>query len=476
MKKKAVIIIGILLLIILVSEIPLSAQKAGSRSPNIILVLMDDMGYGDLSVTGATQYKTPHIDQMAQNGIRFTQFYSPQAVCGASRAGILTGCYPNRLGISGAPGPNATTGLNEQEETIAELLKKKGYATAAYGKWHLGHLPPFLPIHHGFDEYFGIPYSNDMWPNHPIDKSYPPLPLIEGDKTIAYNPDQTQFTTQFTNRALQFIDKHAGQPFFIYLAHPMPHVPLAVSDKFKGKSQQGLFGDVMMEIDWSIGQIMSQLRKKGLEENTMVIVTSDNGPWINYGNHAGSTGGLREGKGGSFEGGQRVPCLMQWKGKIKGGIICNQLSAGIDILPTIAAAAGAQLPVHDIDGVNLWPLLKQEPDANPRKSFLYYYRRNDLEAITNGAYKLVFPHPYRTYEKNIPGENGVPGPVIEFYPLKDTLLYDLRRDPGERYNVIRQYPDVLAQLLKMADSARADLGDDLTHAQGKNRRPIGTLK
>ncbi len=444
------------------------------KPTNFIVILMDDMGYGDLGCTGAIGYETPNIDKMAEEGMRFTRFYSAQAVSGASRAGLLTGCYPNRIHMSGAPSHRTKTGISDEEETIADVLKKKGYACAAYGKWHLGHHKPFLPMRHGFDEYYGIPYSNDMWPNHPTGK-YPPLPLIEGDKVIAENPDQSRFTTDFTNRALSFIDKHKDGPFFIYLAHPMPHVPLFVSDKFKGKSEQGLYGDVIMEIDWSIGQILKKLEEEGLAENTLVVVTSDNGPWLNYGNHAGTTGGLREGKGTSFEGGQRVPCIMRWKGVIPEGTICNKLSSAIDLLPTFASIAAAPLPAHKIDGVNILPLLRQKENANPRTSFYYYYRQNSLEAVTDGTFKLVFPHPHRTYEGFIPGNDGKPGPVNEFHQLKDTLLFDLRRDPGERYNVLSLYPEVTEKLSQMANEARIDLGDDLTGVEGKNRRPCGRI-
>lgn len=466
MKQKT----NLLLSLGILAPIPVLAQQ----HTNFVVILMDDMGYGDLDFTGAINYKTQNLDKMAKDGMFFTHYYSAQAVSGASRAGLLTGCYPNRIGFSGAPGPDAKTGISKQEKTIADVLKQKGYTSAAYGKWHLGHLPQFLPVHHGFDEYYGIPYSNDMWPNHPTMK-FPPLPLIEGTKTVELNPDQSRFTTDFTNRALQFIEKNQKKPFFVYLAHPMPHVPLAVSDKFKCKSRQGLYGDVMMEIDWSIGQITAKLRELGLEENTLVIVTSDNGPWINYGNHAGSTGGLREGKGTTFEGGQRVPCLMQWKGKIEAGSVCNRLVTGIDILPTLAEIAGAPLPDHKIDGVSLLPLMYREEDANPRKSFYYYYRKNDLEAVSDGNFKLILPHKYRTYEGFLPGMDGKPGEVNEFKPLEEMLLYDLRRDPGERYNVISQYPAIKEKLMKMADEARQDLGDNITGVQGENVRPIGVL-
>lgn len=444
------------------------------KQPNIIVILMDDMGYGDIGTQGAIGYETPNLDKMGNEGMRFTRFYSVQAVSGASRAGLLTGCYPNRIGFSGAPGPDAVTGINENESTMAEVLKQKGYACAAYGKWHLGHHTKFLPTHNGFDEYYGIPYSNDMWPHHPTG-TYPDLPLYEGDKVIAYNPDQSQFTTNFTERAIQFIDKNKKRPFFIYLAHPMPHVPLFVSDKFKGKSKQGLYGDVIMEIDWSVGQILQKLRKEGLDENTLVVVTSDNGPWINYGNHAGNTGGLREGKGTSFEGGQRVPCLMQWKGTIPAGSVCNKLAVNIDLLPTFAHISGAAMPSHKTDGVNLFSLLQGDTKSTPRTSFLYYYRRNSLEAVSDGEFKLIFPHPTRTYEGFAPGNDGMPGRVDENKMLEEKILIDLRRDPGERYNVLSQYPEAAGRLEQMANEAREDLGDDLQKKEGKNRRAIGTL-
>jgi len=442
---------------------------------NFIVIFMDDMGYGDLGCTGAIGYQTPNIDKMASEGMRFTRFYSAQAVSGASRAGLLTGCYPNRIGMYGAPSHVTKTGINDNEETIAEVLKKKGYATAAFGKWHLGHHKQFLPIHHGFDEYYGIPYSNDMWPNHPTGK-YPSLPLIEGDETIELDPDQTQFTTNFTNRTLNFIDKNKKNPFFIYLAHPMPHVPLFVSDKFKGKSEQGLYGDVIMEIDWSVGQILDKLQKEGLDKNTLVVVTSDNGPWLNYGNHAGTTGGLREGKGTSFEGGQRVPCIMQWKGVIPEGTICHNLSSAIDLLPTFANISGADLPSHKIDGANILPLLKHEKGARPRTDFAYYYRKNSLEAVTDGDFKLVFPHPHRTYEGFLPGNDGKPGKVNESQMFEETQLFDLRRDPGERYNVLELYPEVVAKLERLATGFREDMGDDLKDIEGKNLRPSGVLR
>jgi len=284
---------------------------------------MDDMGNGDLSCTGALEYETPAIDELAREGIRFTNFLDAQAVCSASRAGLLTGCYPNRIGISGALFPNSKVGLNGNEITIGEMLKAKGYSTAIIGKWHLGDNKPFMPLQQGFDQYFGLPYSNDMWPvdfhGQPATDErkvrFPVLHIFEGNEKkipVTTLDDQAQLTRLYTERAVSFIKGNQSKPFFLYLAHSMPHVPINASAKFKGKSKQGLYGDVMMEVDWSVSEIMKALKEAKLDNNTLVIFTSDNGPWLNFGNHAGSTGGLREGKGTSFEGGVRVPCIMRW--------------------------------------------------------------------------------------------------------------------------------------------------------------------
>jgi len=444
-----------------------------TQRPNYVIIFLDDMGYGDLSCTGALGYKTPNIDQMANQGIRFTNFFVAQAVCGASRAGLLSGCYPNRIGIAGAPMPNSPIGINPDEEIIPELLQRVGYKTGMFGKWHLGDHKKFMPLNNGFDEYCGIPYSNDMWPFHPQIKTFPDLPLYEGDSIIALNPDQSQFTKKFTERAVDFINRNKEDPFFLYLAHPMPHVPIFASEDFKGKSEAGLFGDVMMELDWSVGEILTALRKNGLDKNTLVIFTSDNGPWANYGNHAGSSGGLREGKGTSWEGGQRVPCIMMWTGKIQPGLICNRLASTIDFLPTLVELSNANLPVKKIDGVSLTSLLFNLEDANPRSHFLYYYQKNSLEAVTDGRWKLVFPHKFRSYEKNQPGNDGNPGKTAE--GETGLMLYDLRRDQGERYDVKQSYPDVVNSLLNIANIAREDLGDDLTDSPGKNQREPGKL-
>lgn len=462
------------------------AQNETTKEPNIVLIFMDDMGYGDLTSYGGIGYETPNIDKMAAEGMRFTNFYSAQAICSASRAAILTGCYPNRIGLTGALFPDSKIGLNSDEETIPEILKKKGYVTSMVGKWHLGEAEQFLPLQHGFDEYFGLPYSNDMWPvgfdNKPVTDSsswrsrMPPLPLIEGNKTIEYirdMNDQDRLTKRYTEKAIDFINKNKEKPFFLYFAHSMPHVPLAVSKHFKGKSQQGPYGDVMMEIDWSVGQIMNTLKENNIDKNTLVIFTSDNGPWLNFGNHAGSSGGLREGKQTSFEGGQRVPAIVRWPNVVPAGTINNKLASTIDLLPTFSVISGAMLPSKKIDGVNILSLFKGDKDANPRNHLYYYYNKNSLEGVRMGTWKLVLPHSYQTYEDELPGNDGFPG--SRHLDSTGLELYDLRRDPGERYNVKEQNPEVMKSIMDLVNEAREDLGDELIGKQGKNRREPGRI-
>jgi arylsulfatase A-like enzyme len=479
--------------IVSAAAMPAIAQKNQSpkpSTPNIVLILMDDMGYGDIGRTGANQYETPNLNRLANQGMQFTWYYCPQAVSSASRAGLLTGCYPNRVGISGALMPWATNGINPSETTIAEMLKTKNYRTGIIGKWHLGHHRMFLPLQHGFDEYYGIPYSNDMWPvdfdGVPIHlkdttsnkMKYPVLPLIEGNEKVGEVPDlagQDKLTTEYTRRAVSFIEKNKKGPFFLYLPHSMVHIPLGVSEKFRGKSKQGFYGDVMMEVDWSVGEILKALERNGLDKNTLVIFTSDNGPWLNFGNHAGNTAGLREGKGTSWEGGQRVPCIMRWPGVIPEGEICNQLASSIDILPTLAEITGAALPENKIDGVSILSLMRGDKSAEPRNEFLYYYQANALEAVQRDFWKLVLPHSYRTYTGVKPGNEGWPGPTKQLQ-VEKAQLYDLRRDPGEWYDVSETYPEKVKELQELAEKARQDLGDDITKSPGANRRKAGSLK
>lgn len=462
---------------------PFAQTKADTpkadKKPNVVLFFIDDLGYGDLSVTGALGYKTPNLDQMAAEGTRLTNFMAAQAVCSASRAALLTGCYPNRVGLSGALGPESLNGLHPNEETIAELLKEQGYATGIFGKWHLGSRPEFLPLQQGFDEFYGIPYSHDMWPLHPWQEraKYPPLHWIDGNKqgkAIKDLEDASELTPTITAHAVSFIKKNSKNPFFLYVPHPMPHVPLSASPRFRGKSEKGVFGDVLMELDWSVGEILKELKTQGIEDNTIVIFTSDNGPWLNYGDHAGSSGGFREGKGTSFEGGQRVAAIMRWPGVIPAGRVTNKLLSTLDILPTLSKLTGARLPKEKIDGIEFVDLLKGDDTKTPREEFLYYYRKNNLEAVRKHDWKLVFEHPGRTYEGSLPGVNGQPGPAPENF-LYPKALYNLGRDPGERYNVLEQNPEIVAELEKIAAAAREDLGDDLQNKPGNNRRPVGTV-
>ncbi len=455
---------------------------AANRLPNVIIIFTDDQGYADVGVFGAKGFATPHLDRLAQEGRKFTNFYVAQPVCSASRAALLTGCYPNRLGIHGALGPLAKHGINANETTLAELLKQKGYATGMAGKWHLGRPAEFLPVHHGFDEYFGLPYSNDMWPSHPEAKhgTYPPLPLIEGDRVIdgeVTPAEQARLTTQYTERAVKFIERNADRPFFFYLAHSMPHVPLHVSDKFKGKSQQGPYGDVIMEIDWSVGEILKALKKHKLEDDTLVIFASDNGPWLSYGNHAGSALPLREGKGTCWEGGVRVPCLMRWPGKIPPGTTSDAMFMSIDLLPTIARLVETPLPKLPIDGLDVWPLIAGQPGAkNPHDAYFFYYHQNELQAVTSGdgRWKLLLPHTYRTLGRGPAANNGIPV-KYEMKKLNTPELYDLANDVSEQRNVADQHPAIVQHLLASAEQARADLGDALMQRKGAGTREPGRV-
>jgi arylsulfatase A len=455
-----------------------AASSGGSgRPPNVILIYTDDQGYGDVGAFGSKTAMTPHLDRMAREGRKFTDFHVAQAVCSASRAALLTGCYPNRIGISGALGPQSKHGLGANELTIAQMLKQKGYATGMAGKWHLGHQPEFLPTQRGFDEFFGLPYSGDMWPHHPEAKpgTYPPLPLYENDRVIkpGLEPlDQEQLTVQYAERAVRFINRHKAEPFFFYLAPNMPHVPLFVSDRFKGKSAAGLYGDVLMEIDWAVGEIFQALTANGLEQDTLVIFSSDNGPWLSYGNHAGSAGPLREGKGTAFEGGHREPCIMRWPGHIPAGSVCEEPLMTIDILPTLARLVGAELPRHPIDGLDVWPLIKGQPGArNPHDAYYFYYNKNELHAVRSGEWKLFFPHKARTMEGQPPGADGKPG---KYKPLAvGRELYNLQNDPGETRDLSDAHPEVLARLEALAEKARRDLGDDLTGRAATGSRPAG---
>jgi arylsulfatase A-like enzyme len=456
----------------------LAPPRAGAqRPPNIVIVFADDLGYADIGPfstrSGEARPRTPNLDRMAAEGIRLTSFYVAQAVCSASRAALLTGSYSNRVGITGALNHRATHGIGTNEATIAEVLKARGYATAIFGKWHLGHEPPFLPLRHGFDEYLGLPYSNDMWPRHPTQKNfYPELPLIEGDKVVELDPDQSQLTAMYTQRAVSFIERNRSRPFFLYLPHAMPHVPLFASENFRGKTGQGLYGDVVAEIDWSVGRVLDAIQRTGVERDTLVIFTSDNGPWMSYGNHAGSPGSFRESKGTAFEGGVRVPFVARWPGRIRSGVTTPMPAMTIDLLPTVARLAGATLAKERvIDGRDIWPVLSSPETARAPHDALYFYWGSELHAVRSGRWKLHVPHPYQSLVAA--GNDGAPG---RFERREIELsLFDLDRDPGEATNVAAQNPDVVERLMQHVERAREDLGDSLTKRPGKHVREPGRI-
>lgn len=472
----------------LLSSLPTSqaAQTPSDRRPpNIVMIYIDDMGWADVEpfLQKNAGYETPNINRLAHDGRTFTNFYVSDSVCSASRAALLTGCYHLRVGILGALGPHAKVGINPNETTLAEICKQQGYATACFGKWHLGHHQKFLPLQHGFDIYYGLPYSNDMWPYHPEVlhltweervKRWPPLPLIEQNEVIDPNVSaevQAGLTTEYTRRAVNFIADNKDHPFFLYLPHAMVHVPLHVSAKFAGKTARGLFGDVVSEVDWSVGQILSALREHNLAENTLVIFASDNGPWLNYGDHAGSAGPLREGKGTSFDGGTRVPAIMSWPGTIPANTQCDVPAMTIDLLPTIAALIGSTLPEHPIDGKDIWPLITGESQAKSPHEAYYFYLGNQLQAVRMGRWKLHFPHEYRHSEPATAGSEGRPGTMaINKIGLS---LFDLATDPSESHDVKEEHPEIVKRIQDLADDMRKDLGDGPDRAPG--RRPIGKL-
>lgn len=464
------------------------APETAPRAPRIVVISIDDLGYADIGPYGG-EIPTPNLDRMAREGVRFTDFSVSSAVCSASRAALLTGCYHQRIGIAGALGPRSQIGLSDEETTLAGLCKTKGYATACFGKWHLGHHPRFLPTRHGFDEYFGLPYSNDMWPQHPDyarlpndaaerKRGYPSLPLIEGERVVdpeVTGAKQAQLTRLYTERAISFIDRHKDEPFFLYVPHTMVHVPLFVSEPFAGRSGRGLFGDAIMEIDWSVGEILSALQRNGIDSETLVVFTSDNGPWLSYGDHAGSSGPLREGKGTMFEGGIRVPMIARWPGMVPAGATCDQFAATIDLLPTVATLIGAEVPSKKIDGRDITPLLLGQPGAqSPDRLFCCYYAGGQLQAVRNARWKLHFPHEYATLEGRKGGSGGSPVP---YGTRKIGLaLYDLREDPGETKDVAAEHPDVVRMLEQLADQARQDLGDSLRGVQGLGVRQPGRIQ
>ncbi len=474
-----------------------AAMAVTPGPPSFVVIMTDDQGYGDLGVQGHPYIRTPNLDQMAAEGIRFTDFYA-QPFCGPTRAALMTGTYPPRNSLMFNHIPRARSGIHPNEITIAELLRDRGYATAIFGKWHLGDAPEFLPTRHGFDSYLGLPYSNDMWPFHPkierrpdegdrmrhtrertaytgyaqSDETYPlgwfpPLPLIEGESVIEADPSQEELTKRFTDRAIDFIRANHDQPFFVYLAHAMPHVPLFRGREFRDRSLRGLYGDVIEEIDHHTGRILETLKALEIDGNTLVLFTSDNGPWAGYGIDAGSAGLLRGSKGTVYEGGIRVPAILRWPGRIPEGLVTSEVASIMDVFPTLARLAGGEPPRdRTIDGRDLSPLW-EEPDTAQGHESLYFfeggyrYRAEDgppgnspqLRAVRSGEWKL-----HLGAEGN--GETGTGD-------IKPAELYQIHWDPSESRDVAGKHPDVVERLSRQARSFLASIKRD--------NRPLGRL-
>ena len=443
-----------------------SVKKSFSKPPNFIVIFTDDQGFEDLGCFGSPKIKTPHLDQLAADGRKFTSFYSANSVCSPSRASLMTGCYPVRVSIPGVLFPRHDIGLNPDEITIADLLKTKSYATACIGKWHIGHKPKFLPTRQGFDSYYGIPYSNDMTidpeaklaeninlregftldrvRNEKPKKNL--VPLMRNEEVIEYPCDQTTLTKRYTEEAVKFIEENKKRPFFLYLPHTMPHIPLFASENFKGKSERGPYGDTIEETDWSVGEIMKALRKNNLDENTLVVYTSDNGPWKLKDGRGGSANPLRGYKFQTYEGGMRVPCIMHWKGKIPPGSSCDEIAATIDLLPTIAGLSGVELPNdRTIDGKNIWPLISGKEGAKTPHEIYFFYKGNSLESARQGKWKLR--------------RSGKKSQSIE--------LYDLASDISESKNLARENEALTNEIIQKMNS----FDEKLKNAQ----RPAGKL-
>jgi arylsulfatase A-like enzyme len=428
---------------------------APRRQPNFVIILLDDSGYSDFRPFGKPDYATPNVERLASQGCRFTNFHVPQAVCSASRSALMSGCYPGRTKVFGAHPPRAR-GLERNFATMAEVLKPAGYKTAVFGKWHIGDQPDTRPPARGFDESCGLMYSNDMWEYHPESTAYRDFPLQFWEngkiKIDRITPEhQPMLTTWYTEHAVDFIRRHKADPFLLYVPHTMPHVPLFASEKFKGKSGAGMYGDVMMEIDWSVGEIMKSLHSSGLDDNTLVLMTSDNGPWIVYGNHAGKTP-FREAKGTGFDGGTRSACIVRYPGQIKSDSVSKNAFCTIDLLPTFARLAGAALPANPIDGLDVWDLMIDKPGARNPHDYYAFCTGAVFEGVISGdgRWKLHVPHNYQTLE--VAGRDGKPGKYRQAHI--DLSLFDMDADPYETTNVLDRYPDVAAKLRTFADEHR----------------------
>ena len=427
----------------------------GKRLPNIIIIYADDLGYGDLGTFGHPTIRTPHLDRMAAEGQKWTSFYTAVSVCTPSRAALLTGRYPIRSGLSSDKRdvffPDSSGGLPAGEITLAEVLKTRGYATGCVGKWHLGHLPPHLPTRNGFDSYFGIPYSNDMdrvkeSPRNAFQdpkSEYWNVPLMRDEEIVERPAIQETLTRRYTEEAVKFIEAHTDQPFFLYLAHTFPHVPLFASDDFRGKSLRGLYGDVIEEIDWSTGQILTALKAAGLDEDTLVVFSSDNGPWLTFGEQGGSAGLLQGGKRFTWEGGMRVPTIFRWPGKIRPGVKPD-MGSTMDIFTTACLLAGAGVPEdRAIDGMDLRPALF-DTGRSPRE-VLIYYRENRVFAARKGPYKIHF----------ITKDGYGAGIEDEFHD--PPLLFDLEKDPSEKYDIAGKHPEIIADIIREIETHQAGL-------------------
>jgi len=431
-------------------------NAAAEKQPNIILINCDDLGYGDLGCYGSDNNATPVLDKMAREGFRFTDFYMASPVCSPSRGAMMTGCYPPRVGFGSFDGqcvlfPGQAVGLNPGEVTIAKLLQQAGYSTKIVGKWHCGDQKEFLPTRHGFDSYYGIPYSNDMGRQHETD-IYPPLPLVRDEEVIQQQPDQASITERYVEESVRFIRENKKRPFFLYLAHMHVHVPIYAPPRFMKESKNGRYGAAVACIDWAAGVLLHELKTLGLDENTLVIFTSDNGSRCR--GEGGSNGDLRGTKGTTWEGGMRVPCLMRWPGRIPAGGVCRELTASIDFYPTLAKLAGASLPQDRlIDGKDISPLIFGMDPVSPRDTF-FYYSLNSLEAVRNTRWKLHLRK----------GKNEI------------RELYDLVADSGETQNLYDSNPGVVKALMAHVESCRSDIGDEATGVKGRNTRPIGRVE
>lgn len=455
MKVVVTLFIGVVLGLLTVKNMTAQVQ----RRPNIVVIFADDLGYGDIGTFGAPNIRTPRLDAMAAEGQKWTSFYV-QPVCSPSRAALLTGRLPVRNGMFGTAGgawpkvfrDNAAQGLPVEELTIAELLKSAGYTTGMVGKWHLGQLPQFLPMRQGFDSWFGVPFSHDMRMTVPRDKGlqtaayYSPkpeywdVPLMRNSEVLERPVDHRTLTKRYTEEAVRFISGNKDRPFFLYIAHSLPHVPLARSDDFVGHSAGGMYGDVIEEIDWSVGEVLDALREAGVDGNTLVLFTSDNGPWLPFRDHSGSAGPLREGKGTTWEGGVRTPAIFWWPGTVRPGVVTD-MGSGLDVMATAAALAGAAPPTdRTMDGFDLSPALKGT-GPSPRNEVFYYWD-SELRAIRKGRYKAHFI------------TSGAYGEGEPRTTQTSPLLFDLATDPGERLNIASAHPEVVADLIKAADAHR----------------------